>query len=223
MKKTYVLLILGCLLITGCSITPFSNDDISKNISIIMDNNQSLSNVHFEGYDYYVPSGVKILNKEEYNAEFMDMSNNKYYLYVDIIGYYHDAEFIKLEKTNSYFYEEFDTKENKGYINITKQNNNYYIDFVLNHAKIEAIVKEESLVNAVNNITYILKTITYNDKVLDSLIGENALNYTGETFNLFETKANKEDFLEYIEEYDKYEDTEGILPDEDNVELGESE
>ena len=44
--------------------------------------------------------------------------------------------------------------------------------------------------------------VDYNDKVLDSLVGENVLSYAEETFSLFETEASQDDFLDVVEKYD---------------------
>ena len=75
---------------------------------------------------------------------------------------------------------------------------------MFNYAKMEAYVSEEDLISVVNNMAYVLRSITFNDKVLESLIGENILSYQEETFNLFDTKsASTENFLDEVAKYDK--------------------
>ena len=44
--------------------------------------------------------------------------------------------------------------------------------------------------------------ISNNDKVLDSLVGENILSYAEETFTLFETEASQSDFIDVVSKYD---------------------
>ena len=85
-----------------------------------------------------------------------------------------------------------------GYINIEKIDGMYYIQFMFNYAKMEAYVSEDDLTTVVNNMCYILRTVRFNDKVLESLIGDNVLSYQEENFSLFDTKGSKEDFLEVV-------------------------
>ena len=47
------------------------------------------------------------------------------------------------------------------------------------------------------------KTIKFNDVVLESLIGDNILNYKEENFALFEAETSKEDFLDVVSEYEQ--------------------
>ena len=52
----------------------------------------------------------------------------------------------------------------------------------------------------------ILRTVTFNDAILDSLIGENVLDYKEEDFSLFKADSSKEKFLDVVkkEETEKY-------------------
>ena len=70
----------------------------------------------------------------------------------------------------------------------------------------EAYVKEEDLVDVITNMCLILRTVKYNDAVLESLIGENKLNYKEEDYTLFKANSSKESFLDVVEreETDKY-------------------
>ena len=59
-----------------------------------------LANSYFAGYKYYLPRGVKIVNKKEYNAKLIS-GKNSYYLFVDVIGdfaqvitIYHDIKTV---------------------------------------------------------------------------------------------------------------------------------
>ena len=45
----------------------------------------------------------------------------------------------------------------------------------------------------------VLRTIKFNDAVLDSLIGENALDYKEEDYTLFKADSSKESFLDVVE------------------------
>ena len=92
MKRLIVLLSIVTILVTGCSINKLDNNDIGKNIKTLMSEKNKLYNVNYEGYKYYLPKGLGFLDKDDYNSVLKDRKNNKYYLYVDIISYYHSKE-----------------------------------------------------------------------------------------------------------------------------------
>lgn len=202
MKKIIVLLSIVLLSITGCSVTRLDDKDIEKNISILLSEKVNITNVNFEGYNYFVPSGLKFLNKEDYNAIFKDRFENKYYLYVDVIAYYHKIENSYEENKDAYYSDKFEYRKKSGYIEINKVSDKYFVEYVFNYGKMEALVPKDDLVRVVNNMSYVLRSIDYNDKVLDSLVGENVLSYAEETFSLFETEASQDDFLDVVEKYD---------------------
>lgn len=200
MKKLIVLLSISCLFLTGCQVIK-EDDDIGHVVDTIMTDDTKLYNVHFDGYKYYVPKGMKFVNKEEYNASFRDRFNNKYYLYVDIISYYHEVN--KEYEENDNFYSEKLKYGNKfGYLDIDETDGKYYIQFMYNYAKMEVYTDKSHLNDVICNVSYILKSIDYNDSVLNSLIGDNKLDYKEETFNIFNTEVKKDNFLNYENEYD---------------------
>ena len=98
MKKLIVLLSIILVATTGCSIKKLDNSDIGKNIKTLLSEKVNLHNVYFDGYKYYVPKGLKFVNKEEYNALLTDRKENKYYLYVDVISYYHKMFYYFLSR-----------------------------------------------------------------------------------------------------------------------------
>ena len=77
MKKIIVLLSIVLLSITGCSIRRLDDKNIDKNINILLSEKVNMTNVNFEGYNYYVPIGLKFLTKEDYNAVLKDRFGNK--------------------------------------------------------------------------------------------------------------------------------------------------
>ncbi len=219
MKKIIVLLSIVLLSVTGCSIKKLDDDDIKKNINTLLSENVKISNVNFEGYEYYVPTGLKFLNKEEYNAVFRDRFDNKYYLFVDVIGYYHKIENTYEENTEAYYSEKLNfSKGRDGYIEIDEVSDKYFIQYVFNYGRMQALVKKDDLIRVINNMSYVLRSIRYNDEVLDSLVGENILSYAEENFSLFEIESTQEDFLDVVEEYDpKYKEAK----DQEKLELND--
>ena len=206
MKRLIVLLSLVTILVTGCSINKLDNKDIGKNIETLMSEKNKLYNVYYEGYKYYLPKGIGFLDKDDYNAILKDRKNNKYYLYIDVISYYHKVENDYEINDDSYYSKRLDYNGKNGYIQIDEIDGKYFIQFVYNYAKMEAYVSEEELVDVVTNMCLVLRTVKYNDVVLESLIGENKINYKEEEYTLFKADSSKESFLDVVkkEETDKY-------------------
>lgn len=219
MKKLVVLLSAVLLLMTGCSVTTLSRVDIGSNMKTLLTEKAKLYNVYYEGYKYYVPNGLKFLNKDEYNAKFVDKYGNKYYLYVDAISYYNKIDNTYEENDESHYSRRLSYNNKDGYIQIDKQDDDsYIINFVFNYAKMEACVSEKDLLYVVDNMCYVLRSIKFNDKVLESLIGENILSYKEENFALFDDNSNsKDDFLEVVEKYEEKNYKKSI--DEEQIDL----
>ena len=185
-----------------------------------MKKDSKLKNVHFEGYSYYVPRGIRFVDKKEYNAILKDEYNNNYYLYVDVISYYHKVkEKYKVNK-KAYYSKEVKTKNKFGYVEIKEDKTGYLVEAMYNYAKIEAYVEKDSLNDAMTNISMILSSMKYNDKVLSSTVGENILSYKEESYNIFKTKEKTSDFLDYVKEYDNYDQEK---KDEDNLKIDEEQ
>ena len=205
MKRLVLLFFAVLLIMTGCTVTTLSNVDVGSNIKTILTDKAKLYNVYFDGYKYYVPKGLQFVNKDQYNAKFTDRLGNKYYLYVDAISYYHKIENTYEENKTSHYSRKLQYGKKSGYIQIDKKDDDkYLINFMFNYAKMEALVSKDDLIPVVNNMAYVLRSVTFNDKVLESLIGENVLSYQEETFNLFDTKSSStENFLDEVAKYDK--------------------
>ena len=90
MKKKILILIICVLTLTGC--TNLNNKDIDELIDIILLDKSNLKNKVFDGYSYYIPKGLKLTNKDEYNMSLLDEYNNTYYFYIDIISYYNQEK-----------------------------------------------------------------------------------------------------------------------------------
>ena len=86
MKKKIFILTLLMLTITGC--TNLNNQSLDELTDTLLSNKTKLTNNVFEGYKYYIPKGLRLITKDEYNASFLDEYNNQYYFYIDVISYY---------------------------------------------------------------------------------------------------------------------------------------
>ncbi len=223
MKKIFALLAL-VLVVTGCTVQEL-DDNLERVIDTTLADEAKLSNQNFDGYQYYLPREVSLVDKMDYNTVLM-YKNNKMYLYVDIISYFHKKTETYEVDDDLYFSKILNYNGKKGYINIDKQEDKYYIEIEYNYGRIEAYSNEENLNNTVLNALYILKTLKYNDIVINSLIGENKIEYQEEKYTLFESDAADNNYLDIIEDDEKYveEDKEGeILIDEDSIQLDKDE
>ena len=205
MKKRIVLLSIMLLLVSGCSIKQLSNNDFAKNIDTILSQKTNLANVNFDGYEYYVPNGMKIVNKDDYNALLRDRFSTKYYLYIDVISYFHEVENTYKVNRDAYYSKKLNYNKKTGYLEINEVDNQYFVEFVFNYSKIEA---------------YILQSVKFHDKVLESLIGDNVLSYKEESFNIFESHSNSDESVLEFEDYVDA-DVEAGSVDKDNFEIHE--
>jgi hypothetical protein len=80
----------------------------------------------------------------------------------------------------------------------------------------EAYVSKEDINKTITQMAYILNSVKFNDSVIESLIGENLLNYSEEQFNIFKPNGKQSDYLDYIEQYD---DGRSNSKDEDTLKL----
>ena len=205
MKKLIVLLSIVMVFVTGCSFQKLDNN-ISDDIEKLLSEKVSFYNVYNEGYKYYIPKGVRFLDKEEYNAVLKDQNNNKYYLYVDVIGYYHKVENDYEVRSDVHYSKRLNYNKKTGYIQIDKVDSKYFVQFVFHYVKLEAYVDEKDLTSVVTNMCCILRSFKFQDVVLESLIGENILDYKEEDYTLFKADSSKESFLDVVErgETDRY-------------------
>lgn len=206
MKRLVVLLSVFVVLMTGCSVSKVGNNNIDSNVKSMLSKDVKIYNVFYEGYKYYLPKGVSFIDKDDYNAILKDQYNNKYYLYVDVISYYHKENNSYKNSNSSYFSKKLNYNNKTGYLQIDEIDSKYFVQFVYNYAKIEAYVSKSELSDVVTNMCSILRTVKYNRKILESLIGENALDYKEEDYTLFKADSSKENFLDVVEreETDRY-------------------
>ena len=206
MKKLVVLLSIVTIITTGCTVTKLDDKEFSNNVNLLMSEKHKNYNVYYEGYKYYMPKGISFIDKEDYNAILQDKNSNRYYLYVDAIGYYNKIENDYEINEDSYYSEKIEFNGKDGYIQIDEDKGKYFIQFVYNYAKMEAYVSKDDLVDTITNMCCILRSVKFNNKILESIIGENALDYKEEEYTLFKADSSKESFLDVVEreETDRY-------------------
>jgi len=200
MKK---LLVLSCmiLLLSGCSVVYIDKQSIDEVVDSVLDNNISLKSVSLEGYSYYLPQGVS-LSKSDAGNSVLYYNQKKMYLYVDLISYYHEVDNDYKENKEFYYSRAIDKDGYKGYLVISEISDKYFIEFMYRYSKMETYVSKEDLNKTITVMAYILDSIRFNDSVIESVIGENSLDYSEEIFNIFKPNGDESDFLDYVEEYD---------------------
>lgn len=219
MKK---LLVLSCmiLLLSGCSMVYIENQSYEDIINSVITANNKLKSISLDGYSYFLPQGVS-LNKCDKQNSVLYYNHKKMYLYVDLVSYYHKVDSNYEFNKNSYFSMNIDKNGYKGYLEINKISDNYFVEFMYHYSKIEAYVSEDDLKKTVTVMAYILNSIQINDSVVEALIGENYLNYSEEQFNIFQPNGEQSDYLDYLEQYDDgriNSKNEDILDLEENIE-----
>ena len=202
MKKV-ISIFLSLLLLTGCTFVDITKSPTMDIINDVLAKKVQLYNNVFEGYKFYAPRGLKVIDKNKYNCKILS-EDNVLYLYVDVVSYYYKAKnTFDVDKTK-FLSEIINFDGNSGYIQVTEVNNKYFVELMYNYSKIETYIEKDSLNETVLNMTYILSSISYNDKVIETVIHEDALDFKEEKFDIFESKTEKSNFLQALEKYDNY-------------------
>ena len=196
--KRIILLLCFLMLITGCSVRSIQNDNIDTIVESVLTKKISLSNSYFDGYKYYLPRGLRLVGKKGYNAKIVSGKTN-YYLFVDAVSYYYKKE-IKCNFDDNVYYKEEFTKDKKGCLQITEQNNDYLIRFFYNYARIEALVSKNDLNSAVLDASYILSTVKFNDTIIESILKESDLTDTEKVYEAFTSNSEIDNFYRTSEE-----------------------
>ncbi len=209
MKKKIIFLGLILCLASGC--TTIKNSSYEQILEQAMSSNTNITNTARSGYKYYIPKGLRLLDEEGSN-EILTDGNSIYYLYVDYISYYNKIKSSYEEKENVIYSKRLENGDLFGYIEIKNtQNNQYFIEIMYNYAKIEVIVAEEKVTDAIAYSMSILTSVQYQDTVLTSLMGEDVLSSNEVVHNIFETAQTESGYLEIVEEYGTYEETEDTV------------
>lgn len=212
--KKFILILTLIILFTGCDVKNITDKDINDVIDETLKLDIKGTNNNFKGYKYYIPRGLALQNKKGNNFILLS-DGDYYYLYVDIVSYFHKKEIETTFDEDLYFSKKISYNDINGYIKIGKPKDKvYFVEILYNYSKIEAYIKEENLESAIRNSIKLLASIKYNDIVLDTMIGEKLLSYEEEVYNFFESKREEGNFLDYIEEYDDY-NKEEVIKDED--------
>ena len=213
MKKLIFLLTL-IVFLTGCTVTNINDENLTSLIKDAIEEKNNDYTEIYNGYKLKIPQGMKIVGKNDYNSKLI-FNEDTYYLFIDIISKYYKQEISYTENKDSYLSMNINYDKKKGYIEINEnEDGKYEVVAEYNYAKLETVLPEEHLKLGVYNIIKIISSIEYNDKIIDTLVGENALNYEEKEFDLFGSKREEGYFMDYVDEYNEYEST---IKDEDVI------
>ena len=198
-KKIILIVCLFCLV--GC--TSNINDMSYEEIIEMNLNDNNLSNVNSIGYKYYLPINFSVYKDDTYNQTLLS-DNNLYYMHVDVVSYHYKKAISTEHNYNDYKYYAFNKNGKDGYLKITKNNDNFFVELCYNYAIIEVEVEESELRYAVSRSISILNSIKYNDLVIEKYINDNNLETSETIYKIPEPKNKNEgkNILEYIEEYE---------------------
>ena len=205
--KKFVVLTLVLLLFTGC--TNINDENYNSIISSVVTSKYNIYNENRSGYKYYMPTSMSSVDTKDYNEKISTGKYN-YYLFVDVVSYYNRIIIDYKKDDNAYYSEPINYEDKYGYIEINRQENKkYLVEIMYNYAKIEVMVEECDIKEAITNSIIILSSINYNNEILASIVGDNALEFNEETFDIFQAKKKESNYLD-VEAADVYEE-----PDEE--------
>lgn len=217
--KKIILLVLSLLFLTGCTVTKLDSN-IESNVNKILSLDLKLSNSSKNGYKYYLPKGVSVVDNTDYN-ETLVSGGDTYYLYVDIVSKHYKSKLNYQINPNAYKSMKLEQNKKEGYLEINQKNNLYLIEMVYNYAKIKTYVPKERLSDSLINISYILSTMNYNNTIIDLLFSSESYQLNKEKFSLFDSTRENGKFSDYVIEFDKDigDITEDITEDNTSVDI----
>lgn len=211
-----ILLVLSVLLLTGCVRTDLNKDNYEELVLNVINSNQNATNEVGSGYRFYVPKGVRMIENDNNNQIFIGLGT-KIYMYVDITSYYYKNSLNYNATNNSFYLKQLSSGNKAGFIEITKEDEEYFVKIVYNYAKIEVYTDEYNLNNIITLSSIILNSIEYNDTVIEKLLDDNRNTGNDITYNIDKPEDASSDFSKYLEEYITEEEADAsseLLPDE---------
>lgn len=195
MKKLAILLM--AFLLTGCTIVRIDTTSIDNITNVVLSKENNIYNRIGKGYKYYIPRGVSYIDTIELNDKLYS-NGVYYYLYIDAVSYFYKTKLEYTENKDLYFSKKI-TGDRSGYLEITKDEDDYYIVFVYNYAKIEAKASQDQIEEVVLNASYMLSTIKFNDNIVGLMLNSDYFTNKEEQYDVFSRKNENNNFLVDVE------------------------
>ena len=218
--KKFISLTLILLFFSGCSINMVHDESFDSIINTVLYKDNNLFNSSFDGFKFYLPRGLTVKEKKKNNLEIKDQKNT-YYLYVDTVAYYYKNSMEFKEDENIFYSKYLKNNNNFGFVNISLVNSKYFIEIVYNYAKIETYIGKNDINDSLQKICELLSSIKYNDSAIKYKLSTHEFDMTTEEFSIFKSKKDDDNFLKYVEEFDKYDKKKN--KDNDIIETNEGE
>lgn len=196
MKK--IIILMFCFLLTGCTVVRIDTTNVDNIVKVVLSKENNLYNRIGKGYKYYVPRGVSYIDTIDLNDKLYS-DGVYYYLYIDIVSYFYKINYNYEEKTNLYYSKKIEGKKN-GYLEIQELEDDYYVTFYYNYAKIEAITPKNKLEDVILNASYILSTVKFNDNIVELNLKDNYFTNKEEQYTEFKKNEKEDYFLTNTEE-----------------------
>lgn len=196
MKKIAIILL--CIFITGCSAVRIDTNNIDNITNVVLSKENKLYNRVGKGYKYYIPRGVTYVDTEETNDKLYS-NGTYYYLYVDVVAYFHKIKSEYKEDKKLYYSKKISGKK-EGFLQIEEKDSKYFITFEYNYSKIEALVHKEKINEVILNSSYILSTVKFNDNLIELGLNNEYFTNQEEQYQVFKKKSEENYFLTYDEE-----------------------
>lgn len=191
--KKFLIIMFCAFFFVGCTVVRIDTDSIDNIIDVVLSKDNKLYNRIGKGYKYYVPKGVNYIDTSGLNDKLYS-NGYYYYLYIDVNSYYNKIEFEYEENRDAFYSRALDINDNKGYVEITKQDNGrYLVEFMYNYAKIEVFVYEKDINLAILNSSYILSTIQYNKNVIKLMLNDDYFINKEESYDIFKPKSDNDE------------------------------
>ena len=201
MRKKLILILAMLCLTTGCVCVQTAS--IEEIVDEILTSKVSVYNHNNEGFKYYLPSGMNVESKDEFN-EIIKSDGYTYYLYVDLVRFYNEKESTFKKNEDIYYNYIFENDNKKGVINVYNEGKGIYLVYVeYNYAKIETHVKKADINLAVTKALLITTSVKYNKNVISNMLGEDLVT-AEEEVSVFEIKDDSSTVLQVDDTY--YED-----------------
>lgn len=215
--KKYLIILAVLFMLTGC--TKLNGLDYDAVINKTLEGDVLKTNTNLKGYKIYLPENMTMIGDLNGN-EILYSDGDKYYLYVDIVSFYNKKQNkYNVEKLDFEYSKDIDYDNLSGYVTLSKSKGGYLLEIMYNYAKIEVVTNDVD--KAIANSLVVLKSIEYNYKTIDSMIGSNTLVYDSELFTLLGPTTTNDNFLSYIEEYGVYDEEES--DDEDVIQMNSAD
>lgn len=213
-KKFILLLVFVCIFLTGCM--PVQEMTLDEVINVGTDRKITVYNKYRKGYKYNLPKGLEVVDNTEYN-EVIYSRDYMYYLYVDAVSYYNKIIEKYEISDKAYVSQQISYEDKYGYLEINElDNEKYFIEIMYNYAKIEVIVNNKDIKEMLSYAISLLSSISYNDKIIENMIGEDILNYNENEYNIFETASSDNNLIKR-ENSSLEEDNTDVIPDTDLI------